>query len=250
MSKINVYYKLTDQNYKTGKNHNPMKWGGGIIHAYVSPEIAVFCNPAHGNIKNPVLWECTGPDVLFNDGLKIGVRELTTIRQIPLPEITIEQRIKIAIKTTKMFCSNNTKWSEWADKWLSGKDRTSAMAAAITEADARAAIRASIAWAAAAAITKADARAAITAAIRAAQATVAITAAIRAAETAAAQATAATTAAETAASIAWAAEAAAVATTAAQAAASIAWAAEAAAVAASFSVGFDMLIHEVCDNEK
>jgi len=45
------------------------------------------------------------------------------------PVITNEQRIEISIRIAKLVCSD-IKWNAWADKWLSGEDRTKSSAAA------------------------------------------------------------------------------------------------------------------------
>src|SRR3990172_5964623 len=134
-------YKLTNQNHQTQNN---TQWGEGVthtddgmgemctagwLHAYTNPLLAVLLNPIHANITNPVLWECEGVVGKTDHGLKVGCAELTTLRQIPLPEITIEQRIKFAI-----FCTldvyKEKSFIQWANDWLSGKDRSSAAARA------------------------------------------------------------------------------------------------------------------------
>lgn len=129
-------YKLTDNK---GCTYNNTQWGpgvahsgtgtgglcsGGWIHAYEHPLIAVLMNPAHGNFYTPLLWECEG-EVAIRDGqLKCGCKTLTTIKQIPLPEITNIQRIRIAILYAKL-AGCGLDWTCWANAWLSGKDRSS-----------------------------------------------------------------------------------------------------------------------------
>jgi hypothetical protein len=124
-------YKLTNQNHET---YNNTKWGEGVehtapggsglcnenwLHAYTDPLLAVLLNPIHADIKEPILWEAEG-DVGTDDGLKVGCTRLKTIRQVPLPEITTEQRVKFAIACAREV-NNNADWLEWADKWESGK---------------------------------------------------------------------------------------------------------------------------------
>jgi hypothetical protein len=86
----------------------------------------VLFNPIHANFKAPILWECDG-DVGADDGLKIGCTRLRTLHQIPLPEISIETRVRFAI-----YCAaplrDSDKWQTWADGWLSGEDRSAAAA--------------------------------------------------------------------------------------------------------------------------
>src|SRR3990170_3158886 len=104
------YCKLTDRNNQTLNN---TVWGegvthiatgassqlctDGVIHVYDHPLKASFFNPIHANIINPILWDCTVSDVVDNDGTKIGAKTCTTVRRIPLPELTTEQQVRIAI---------------------------------------------------------------------------------------------------------------------------------------------------------
>ena len=170
-------YKLTDKN---GQTWNGTQWGPGVshsgtgegelcgpgwIHAYEHPLIAVFMNPIHGNFKNPRLWEAAGKVGLRDGQLKCGCKTLTTVREIPLPEITTEMRVRFAIMCAKDVCAADIAWNAWADKWLSGEDRTQAAAAEARAGAAAARGGEAAAWAA-----EAAARAAGWAAVEAAQA--------------------------------------------------------------------------------
>ena len=157
-------FKLTDS---IGYTWNNTQWGenvthqatgqgtglcsDGYIHAYSDPLLAVLLNPIHANFKNPQLWEAAG-DVALNDGLKIGCKSLTTVKQLPLPVVSLEQMVRFAILCGKVVCDNQN-WNSWADDWLSGKDRTAraAEAAWATAAAAAWAAWAAVAWAARAA---------------------------------------------------------------------------------------------------
>ena len=148
-------YKLTDED---GRTRNGTQWGPGVshsgtgegelcgpgwIHAYEHPLIAVLMNPIHANFKNPRLWEAEG-EIARRDGqLKCGCKTLTTVREIPLPEITTEMWVRFAIMCVKEVCTADIAWNAWADKWLSGEDRSAAVAA---RAAARAAAWAAAAW--------------------------------------------------------------------------------------------------------
>ena len=128
-------YKLTDGDGKTwggtqwgpGVSHSGTGEGGlcgpGWIHAYEHPLIAVLLNPIHADFKNPLLWEAEGEVGLRDGQLKCGCATLTTIREIPLPEITAEMSVRFAILCAKDVCSCRA-WNAWADKWLSGEDRS------------------------------------------------------------------------------------------------------------------------------
>ena len=148
---MSTLYKLTDSD---GKTLNGTQWGPGVshsgtgkgglcgpgwIHAYEHPLIAVLLNPIQADFENPRLWEAKGEIGLRDGQLKCGCKTLTTVREIPLPEITTEMRVRFAILCAKEVCADLS-WNAWADKWLSGGDRTQAAASAATEA----------AWAAAA----------------------------------------------------------------------------------------------------
>lgn len=157
-------YKLTDGD---GKTRNDTQWGPGVshsgtgegelcgpgwIHAYEHPLIAVLMNPIHADFKNPRMWEADGEIAIRNGQLKCGCATLTTIREIPLPEITAEMRVRFAILCAK-YVRACSAWNAWADKWLSGEDR-SAEAAAVASRAAYDASRAAYdeeAWAAEAA---------------------------------------------------------------------------------------------------
>ena len=136
-------YKLTRQD-NTTSGGTTLEWGAGVshtatgpgtllcspdvIHAYTHPLLAVLLNPIHADYQNPKLWRCEGDVVADDHGLKVGVKTLTTIEEIPLPIVTAEQRVKFAILCAKQVCKDE-KWNTWADKWLSGEDRTEAAAA-------------------------------------------------------------------------------------------------------------------------
>ena len=131
-------YKLTDER---GRTRNNTHWGEGIthqaagsaeclctssyIHAYEHPIVAVLMNPIHKNLDPHTmrLWEADG-DIALRDGpLKCGCKSLTTIREIPVPVITSEQRITIAIHSTRTVCTDIC-WNRWANAWLDGSDRS------------------------------------------------------------------------------------------------------------------------------
>jgi hypothetical protein len=131
-----MYYKLTDQNNRTTNNtiwgenvtHKAAHRGkklctNQVIHVYAHPLLAVFMNPAHANIQNPKLWECKTSKPVANDGTKIGVKSCTTLKEIPPPEVSTIQRIAFGILCAKKVWDNKA-WNHWADKWLSGGDRS------------------------------------------------------------------------------------------------------------------------------
>jgi len=168
-----IVYKLTDKDGRTGTQNSdatPLQWGNdvthsavgddfrlcrdGVIHAYRDPILAVLMNPIHGGYgPNARLWECRidGRRKILDDGLKLGVRTLTTVREIEKPELTPEQRIYFAILCARSVVPRGRipKWDTWADRWIDGTNRTRAARAAARDATADAARAArAAAWAA------------------------------------------------------------------------------------------------------
>ena len=132
-----------------------------LLHCYASPEIAVFMNPVHANISEPRLFRIHCSKILADDGTKQGCKKQTLLKELPLPEISVEQRIKIAILcATEVYKEPN--FLVWAENWNTGKDRTatSAYAAADKAANAAANAAANVADSAADSATYAAAYAA------------------------------------------------------------------------------------------
>jgi len=129
-------YKLTDQN---GQTKNNTQWGPNIIHSstgndkslcsngwihfYKDPLISILMNPVHADFESPKLWECETSGEHLHEALKSGCKTLTTIKEIPVPEISNVQRIAFGILCVKEIYKNK-EWNDWADKWLSGEDRS------------------------------------------------------------------------------------------------------------------------------
>ena len=173
-------YKLTN---KDGMTRDETQWNEGIthtakengvelctnqvIHAYRDPYLAVFHNPIGGNFDSETmrLWEAEG-DTVADDGMKVGCKSLTTTKESPVPVITMEQRVEIAIRCALVY--KNKSFIKWANSWLSGKDRSAAAAAKSAAAAAESA--ASAAYAAAKSAAQYAAHAAASAAKSAASA--------------------------------------------------------------------------------
>ena len=174
------YYKLTDQNMQT---HNGFQWEIGKwieakgdisqglcsdawLHCYELPLLAVLHNPIHANIKNPRLFEVeVDGESKFDSQLKCGFRRIRLVKEIPLLEITTMQKIAYGILCAKEVYTDK-QWNEWADSWLSEKNKTADAAAyaavyAAANAAAHAAAHAAVyaAYAADAADAAADAAA-------------------------------------------------------------------------------------------
>jgi len=133
-------YKLTDRDDYTRRGlPEETHWGEGVtvtargegrepcskgvVHSYRTPLLAAMTNQAHANINDPILWEAEG-DVLDTDGLKCWGKSLTTLRQIPIPEPTVEQRVRFAIACALAVC-HDALFAMWAMAWLDGTGQTS-----------------------------------------------------------------------------------------------------------------------------
>ena len=139
-------YKLTDQDGKTRAGQpGETQWGPGVrheatgepdqplctdgwIHAYESRLLAVLLNPIHANLADPKLWRCRGRIGKRDGQLKCGCRALTTVREIPVPQIIDKQHVRFGIACAWPTCEV-PEWRTWARKWLTGEDRTAAAAA-------------------------------------------------------------------------------------------------------------------------
>jgi len=106
------------------------------------------------------MYECEGEISERDRQLKCGCRTLTTIREIPLPVVTVTQKVAFAILCVLDVCSEPS-FVAWANDWLTGKDRSADAAwAAERAAAAEAAVeRAAAAEAAAAWAVAEEARA-------------------------------------------------------------------------------------------
>ena len=150
--KNKIVYKLTD---KFGQTRGMTKWGNNVshtakgkgkvlcsngwIHYYTHPLLAVLMNPIHAKFASPKLWEAEASGKILDEALKSGCKTLKTIKEIPLPEVSKVQRVAFGILCGKDVCKDK-EWNLWADKWLSGADRSkesasAAYAAALAAAD-------------------------------------------------------------------------------------------------------------------
>ena len=148
--RMTTYYKVTDHEDHAG--YEP-QWGEGITHktdgegelgskhwiiAYEHPLLAMFHNPIHGHydgLWHGHLWECTSDDAepIREGQMRVGVRSLTTVKQLELPEFPLGQRVYYGILCA-LAVYNEEGFVVWAQKWLSGEDRSAGAARAAKEA--------------------------------------------------------------------------------------------------------------------
>ena len=160
-----TYYKLTNQNLQTydGFQWTVGKWEGtngagelcspGWLHCYDDKLLAVLLNPIHANIQNPRLFRVdVSGKKKTNNGLKFGFSKMRLVEEIPLPGISTIQRGAFGILCALTLPNNATAFIKWSNDWLSGKDRSEAVAWDASRAvawDAAWAAESDAAWAAA-----------------------------------------------------------------------------------------------------
>ena len=104
------------------------------LYFYSDPLVGLFLNPVHIDIESPRLFRAeVGGNFIDNNGLNCGYSRAKLVEELPVPQISPVQRVRFAIFCVKEVYKEK-KWNEWADNWLSGKDRTeeSATSAAYT----------------------------------------------------------------------------------------------------------------------
>ena len=69
----------------------------GWLHAYSHPLIAILRNCRDANIINPRLFEAEVDGVSRVEALKGGYQRMRLVREIPLPTMTIAQRLQFAV---------------------------------------------------------------------------------------------------------------------------------------------------------
>ena len=176
-----------------------------VFHCYNHPALAIIFNPIHANIKNPKLFEIEVDKIVATDGLKFASKSQTLIKELPLPQIELIQKIEFAIRVAKLVYKDE-QWNIWADAWLNKENCSWDSAnAACSWGSANAAAANYDAYAAACAATRAAADAARAAARAASAAAYAAADAARAASAAASAADAARAAARAASAAAYAA---------------------------------------------
>jgi hypothetical protein len=145
-----VYHiKLTDAH---GRTYGDTYWGPGVRHEAVSalaaPQLctsaaihfysgdtlqealalAVHMNPVQGAFLLPRAWVFEPEGEVVTDHVKFGCKAGTTVEEVALPRVILEQRVEVAIRCALEVCRVPA-WREWAKKWLSGEDRSEEAAA-------------------------------------------------------------------------------------------------------------------------
>jgi len=138
---MKIAYKLTDSEMRTfngfqwelGKWYKTTEEGrlcfSSWFYFYSDPLVGLFLNSAHADIGNPRLFRAeVESKFLNNHGLKCGYTKVRLVEELPVPQISLVQRVRFVILYAKKVYKGK-EWNKWADNWLSGKDRTEESAA-------------------------------------------------------------------------------------------------------------------------
>ena len=106
------------------------------MHCYSDPYLALFLNPIHAGLTDPIVCEVEVDGECTHDGqIKSGYRGMRVVRDLDIPAPTMEQYVEFAIRCAMSLPGSAPEFVQWATDWLTGKDR-SAAAAADAAADA------------------------------------------------------------------------------------------------------------------
>lgn len=130
------YYMLTDQ---TGLDRYGVSWNTGKsltvsgvgdkgstnwLWYYNDPFLALILNQARTCVNNPRLWQCTiGGTTVDDRGIGGVCTQMTIIKEITVPTITLQQRALFGLNCVKQAYTESS-WTTWANKWISGQDIT------------------------------------------------------------------------------------------------------------------------------
>ena len=122
----------TDTVLQWGENvTHRVEWGWrmcetGCLHYYAHPLLAAFMDPIHGcyttDGKTARLRRVKARK-RASDGTKCGTERLTTLELIELPQPTTIQRVAFGVLAS-LAIYDAPEYVQWAEDWLSGKDRT------------------------------------------------------------------------------------------------------------------------------
>jgi hypothetical protein len=132
---MTTLYKLTNQTMtdrngyhwvlgekRTASGVGPL-YSNGWLLVYNHATLAILMNPIHEAIPRPRLFHAEGVVGADDRGLKMGCKELTLMKEVPLPPVTLNQHIKFGILCARAVFHEPT-WTTWSDDWLSGDDRS------------------------------------------------------------------------------------------------------------------------------
>lgn len=116
-------WKIEEWKEATGKADQPL-CTDGWLHCYSSPLLAILHNPIHASIKDPRLFEVEVSGKTKDDsGTQRGFCKMRLVRELSLPAVTQEQRIRYGILCAKAIY-RDAKFVVRVDSWLSSEDRS------------------------------------------------------------------------------------------------------------------------------
>lgn len=144
-----MLYKLTDNNRsgqsrrlrwgenithrvsREGRAEKPLLCSQGVIHLYRHPLLAALVAfHLHVVYWDPILWAAKGK-VVVDDGLKVGVRQATTLYEVPMPYPSADDCVRWAVRCAQLVVPKGSLpvWEQWAANLLSNVSQYSGLAA-------------------------------------------------------------------------------------------------------------------------
>jgi len=99
----------------------------GWLHCYSDPLIAILLNPINENIQNPRIFEVEVDGKEAYNNMKYAYKKMRLIKEVNVPKITLEQKVKFAVLCALEVCTDN-KFTSWAKDWYGGKKRKDILA--------------------------------------------------------------------------------------------------------------------------
>ena len=131
----NTEWKLNEIKEKSDKSKIKM-CSSDVFHCYAHPILAILFNPIHADIENPRLFKIKIDGICNEDATKQASHSQMLYRELPIPEITLNQKIAFGIYCALTTCKEEG-FIAWAYNWMSGIDRSvDAAYAAAHDADA------------------------------------------------------------------------------------------------------------------
>jgi hypothetical protein len=103
----------------------------GWLHAYSHPQLGEMMNPSQGQYSDEAVMYQVEIDpeaeILEPYGLKLGANRMRPLEKYPRRKLLLDERMEIALRCLSLV-SQDEYFLSWAPRWLSGEDRSEAMA--------------------------------------------------------------------------------------------------------------------------
>ena len=127
----NTKWKLNEIKEKSDKSKIGM-CSSDVFHCYAHPILAILFNPIHADIENPRLFKIKIDGICNEDATKQASHSQMLYRELPIPEITLNQKIAFGIYCALTTCKKEG-FITWANNWISGVDRSNNAANAASD---------------------------------------------------------------------------------------------------------------------